>query len=170
MPRGAELKDTQCAQLVALKAEGLSLNMMTKTINKSSQVIAKCLNAPQAYKQTKRSCREPSFSPTQKRILIREVRKAESSARDLVNQPNLPISTKPVQAILSANKTLAYNHPIKGPYFHDYHVQRRFYWVTNNVGMLMGFWDQVDWSEEKNITLEGLHGSGSFQNELKKRT
>jgi len=167
MPRGTALTAKEQGIIKGLHIAKWSFRAIAKKLNRSPKLVMTYLKGPEQYGKAKRSGKRPKMSAQQKRALLREAHKGNSSSRELVKHLNLPVGPSTVRRILHNTPTLRYSRMACKPMMLPRHKVAREAWARQKVTWNPADWRNVVWSDEKKFNLDGPDGFAYYWHDLR---
>lgn len=150
------------AQIRVLATQSLSQRSIAHRVGHSKSAVGAYLKGLGVAKTNKKLGRKPILSAKTKRLIIRDARKGEMSARELAQKHNSPVSVRRLQQILQAEPSLRYTKPRKEPGLTKRHKNERRIWCGEMAKKDAGYWDRVIFSDEKRFLLDGPDGPSGY--------
>lgn len=155
MPRGTLLTELEKGQILGLHSSCISVRAIAIELNRSRACVSTFLERHGKNLPDKKNKNASKLSPQRKRALLREAKKGESSANELRVALNMPVSTRRIQQIISADPHLRYRKIAKAPYMTPQNRENRYKWARHFVTKGSHFWVGTVFSDEKSLTSTG---------------
>lgn len=167
MGRKKTLTKFEQGRIVEMKNAGKSIRAIHLELGRSRNAIRRYLNNQETYGVRNNGSPAVKITSTDRRNLLREARKGESSASTIKNNLNLPISTRRIQQILTSDPHLQYKKPIKRPPLLASHCTARLNWARERHAWSSQQWGRTIFSDEKKWNLDGPDGHTSYWHDLR---
>ena len=168
MPAGTKLSLEEQGKVLAFREVGLSKRECAKRVGRSAKAIRTFLNDPETYNTAKRPGRPTKLTPAAQRRLFRAASNSSLSSRELVNELELPVSSRRVRSLLQENPNLQYTKRMAAPLLTPAHMQKRVAWAEEMVSWTAADWARVVFSDEKKFNLDGPDGMQYYWHDLRK--
>jgi len=162
------LSDVEKGMILAMHHELRSQREIARTLGRSRYAVQRFLKNQEPSNQREERGTRPKLSPTQKRAMLREASKGNSSASDLRKELQLPVSVRRVQQIMHDSPHLCYRKRKSAPYMLQRHKDKRLQWSRDHVTWPSGKWERVIFSDEKKFNLDGPDGLSYYWHDIRK--
>ena len=168
MTQGNPLNDTEKALIKELSKAGKSSRYIGGRINRGKDVVLRFLkNSTKPNGVLQRGITR-KFLPQSIRIIRRQAKTGNFTARNLRDQYAPDVTVRRVQQILADDPDLQWEKPRKAPSLSITHRQKRLDWARQMTRKGERFWRKVIFSDESRFTLDGPDGLSSYWRDVRR--